>query len=126
MKFVKKILCRLFPRYKLRCILKALKLEARPWQIEFALGRSNAMPEGRATGKTVAVMLRALMAKPKEVKNLEKIMMYDSDYARGIILRREQWYRHEYHRYSNICTQSGIPVPKLTVERRLKGSWEVQ
>lgn len=125
MKFIKRILCRLFPRYKLRCILKVLKLEARPWQIDFALGRSNAMPEGRATGKTVAAMLRALMADPKKVKDLEKIMLEDWDYLPGAFARKN-WYLHEYRRWSSMCIQSGVPVPELIAENRLRGRWEVR
>lgn len=124
MKFIKRILCRLFPRYKLRCILKVLKLEARPWQVDFALGRSNAMPEGRATGKTVAVMLRTLMANPKKVTDLEKMMMWDCDY-RPNDRKRRCLYIEAYRKYSAICLLNGIPVPELTRQCRIKSSWEV-
>lgn len=124
MKFIKRFLCLRFPRYKLRCILKVLKLEARPWQVDFALGRSNAMLEGRATGKTVAVMLRALMADPKKVEDLEKVIAVDFDYLP--FGRRKIIYIGEYIRYSSICVHSGIPVPELTRQARLRNSWEVR
>lgn len=124
MKFIKRILCRLFPRYKLHCILKVLKLAARPWQVDFALGRSNAMPEGRATGKTAAVMLRALMADPKKVKDLEKVIAGDCDYLP--VGPRKFYYIGEYIKYSGVCIYSGIPVPELTDDGKRRGRWEVR
>ena len=113
MKKIKTLLCRWFPRYKLHCILRTLGLDARRWQIKYALGKSNYLPTGRCTGKTVAVMLRMLMANPKDVTNLAGTVWRDPDYeARD--RQRILFYRSEYDLYSRRCLQAGIPVP-LTI-----------
>lgn len=127
---IKALLCNWFPRYKLRCILRATGLEARPWQIEFALCKSNFMPMGRATGKTVAVILRALMVNPKKVQNdgkqaiLWSIMRGDPDYIEDNHMRRVH-YRHEYDYYSLRCIAAGIPVPETLFAAR-SGDWRIK
>lgn len=129
-KKIKAVLCNWFPRYKLRCILRALKLDARPWQIEFALCQSNYMPTGRCTGKTVAIMLRALMVNPKKIQGEAKhvilwsIMRGDPDYTEEIYMRRV-WYRSEYDRYSRRCKAAGIPVPETLFTAR-SADWGIK
>lgn len=110
MRKIKKLLCRWFPRYKLHCILRALELDARPWQINFALGRSNLMPVGRCTGKTIAIMLRALMQDPRKTPSLERVIRMDPDYKPDH-LSRVFFFRQTYDTYCMLCTQAGIPVP---------------
>lgn len=120
MKRLKTFLCRRFPRYKLRCILRALKLNPWKWQKDYALGRSNTLPHGRATGKTFAVMLKALMQDPS-VENLGHIVVADPDYDldnRG----RCFLYFKQYCHYQKICSEAGIPVPEVC--RAKRGSWE--
>lgn len=111
MKQIKTFLYRKFPRYKLRCILRALKLKPVKWQKDYALGRSNILPPGRATGKTVAVMLRALMQDPSIV-TVRHIISADPDYVRGDFVRWS-YYRREYDRCQRICSEAGIPVPEV-------------
>ena len=113
MRKIKTLLCRWFPRYKLHCILRVLKLDARRWQIKYALCKSEYLPGGRCTGKTVAVMLRMLMADPKKVTNLAGTVWRDPDY-RVRDQRRVHFYRSEYDLYSSRCLQAGVPVP-LTI-----------
>lgn len=120
MKLIKTFLCRKFPRYKLRCILRALKLKPVEWQKDYALGRSDFLPPGRATGKTVAVMLRALMQDPSIVY-VGRIIEADPDYIRGEY-HRSLFYVKEYSRYQKICSEAGIPVPKVRQETRNR--WE--
>ena len=122
MKQIKTILCRLFPRYKLRCILRALKLKPVKWQKDYALGRSNTLPPGRATGKTVAVMLRALMQDPSIV-TVGHIIAADPDYIPGNY-NRSIWYSKEYERCQRRCSAAGIPVPKVRQETRNR--WETR
>lgn len=120
MKPIKTFLCRQFPRYKLRCILRALKLKPVKWQKDYALGRSDMLPPGRATGKTVAVMLRALMQDPSIV-TVGHIIGADPDYVRSDY-HRAAFYRIEYDRYQKICSKAGIPVPK--VDHTTRTRWE--
>ena len=110
MKHIKTLLCRLFPRFKLRCILRALDLKTVKWQTDYALGRSNTLLGGRATGKTVAVMLRALMQSPS-IDTLAHIIAADPDYIPGD-RNREHWYRWEYDTFQRKCSEAWIPVPK--------------
>lgn len=117
MKKIKTLLCRLFPRYKLRCILKTLEWKPIPWQVKFALNKSAFLPRGRCTGKTAAVMLRMLMANPKKIADLEKIVNADPDYT-SHLLKRVSWYLREYDTHSKRCVQAGIPVPELSPRRR--------
>lgn len=129
-KRIKTLLCLWFPRYKLRCILRALELDARPWQIKFALCQSNYMPTERCTGKTVAIMLRALMVNPKKIQGegkhaiLWSIMRGDPDYSECNYPRRI-WYRYEYDRYSYRCLAAGIPVPETLFTAR-SGDWRIK
>ena len=115
MKKIKSFLCRRFPRYKLRCILRALKLKPVKWQKDYALGRLNTLPTGRATGKTVAVMLRALMQNPSGV-TLRRIIGADPDYDPSVYSRMK-WYLSEYTRFQRICSKAGVPVPKVEYKR---------
>ena len=124
MKKIKRLLCRLFPRYKLRCILKTLEWKPIPWQIKFALNKSAFLPRGRGTGKTAAVMLRMLMANPKKIADLEKIVNVDPDYT-DQLRAREMWYFHEYDTHSKRCVQAGIPVPELS-HRTRQWCWKVK
>lgn len=121
MKQIKTLLCRLFPRYKLHCILRALVLDARPWQINFALGRSNLVPVGRCNGKTVAIMLRALMQDPRKTPSLERVICLDPDYEPDQ-LARVFFFRQTYDTYCRLCTQAGIPVPMTLFRNQGAGS----
>ena len=109
---LKALLFRWPPRYKLRCILRALELEARPWQIQYALGKSQNMPMGRQTGKTMAVILRALMTNTNTL-DIGHIIRSDPDYMRLIPHVRDRFYRYEYDKCYRLCNEAGIPVPRL-------------
>lgn len=109
---IKTYLCLRFPKYKLRCILRALNLEPRPWQIDYALERDNWLPPAveRCNGKTVAVMLRMLMQHP-DAPDVANILRADPDY--GPEFQRARWYRSEYKRLAFKCQLAGIPVPNV-------------
>ena len=104
-------LCLRFPRFKLYCIRRALKLEPRRWQTAFALGRDNWLPlyPGRASGKTVAVMLRLLMQHPAEAARYDWLYL-DPDYLPSSS-RMDRWYRRTYLEMARTCRNAGIPVP---------------
>ena len=105
---IKWYLCLRFPLYKLYCIRRALKLDRRQWQTDFALGHSDWLPpsEDRQSGKTVAVMLRILMGPPGDIANYT-MLSFDPDYSRRI----DRWYIQIYIKLSRICKEAGIPVP---------------
>lgn len=111
---LKRRLCLRLPRFKLYCIRRALHLEKRNWQTDFALGYDNWVPAGgpcnRRSGKTVAVMLRMLMQNLDEI-DYEEILSFDPDYipSRRVLVR---WYWYEYRRLARICEGAAIPVPE--------------
>lgn len=104
-------LCLRFPRYKLHCIRRALNLELRQWQTDFALGRSNWMPSAsdRCNGKTTAAMLRILMQRPHEVARYDWFY-WDPDY-KPRNYPQDRWYRQTYREMARACKDAGIPVP---------------
>lgn len=115
---LKTLLCRCSPRYKLRCILRACELEARPWQIQYALGLSHRMDMRRQSGKTVAVILRMLMSYPEIPLTLNVFYWFDPDYTKLTHSARDWFYYHEYNKYYARCIEAGIPVPVLLDPRR--------
>lgn len=104
---------RIFPHFKLWRICKALEIKPRPWQRDFALGKIDALPPeilySRATGKTLAVMLRLLMVHPFEPFDRNGILTTDPDYV-PTDYRRRGWYEIQYRRLAMICYKANIPV----------------
>lgn len=116
---------KIFPRFKFRRICKALEIKPYKWQKDFALGVMNRLqyPEGRATGKTMAVMLRLLMLDPiKAYESLDylEILRNDPDFKTNIRCRL-MWYEGEYRQLSNLCCIKGIPVPMMLRIYMLRG-----
>lgn len=105
-------LCLRFPRFKLYCIRRALHLEKRKWQTDFALGRKNWLPtkNERANGKTTAVLLRMLMKSPG-IPAVDAMLWLDPDYKPDIPARYT-WYYYTYQVWALKCLDAGIPVPK--------------
>lgn len=102
---------RIFPRFKFWRICRALGIKPYKWQRDYALGKVAYLqyPAGRATGKTMAVMLRLLMVHPYEPFNIQQIMAQDPDFLTGD-RRRMFWYDGEYKRLANKCARVNIPV----------------
>ena len=123
---IKALLCLWFPRYKLRCIIKALGLETRPWQIKYALCRSEYMPTERQTGKTVAATLRTLMLNQKCILDWTEYAELDPDYKVLAPHTRYKFYRTLYHECYIHCIQAGIPVPVLCPRMTCSSSREVK
>ena len=118
-------LYKLFPRFKFRGICKALGIKPYKWQKDFALGVVDRLqyPEGRATGKTMAVMLKLLMLEPiKAYESLDylEILRNDPDFNTHIRCRL-MWYEGVYKRLSNLCYKKGIPVPMMLHIYMLRG-----
>ena len=107
-------LCKISPRYKLYQICKAIGIKPYPWQREFALyGRcSTPFPYGRCNGKTMAVMLRLLMANPGGLFEARSALVCDPDWRPGDSFR-VSWYHREYARLCRVCSERGIPVIPL-------------
>ena len=103
------LLCRWFPGFLYRMILKACGLEHREWQRAFALGQTDYLPLWRSTGKSVAMFLRLLMVDPGKGAEPVGILRLDPDF----ILHdswRQRWYFDQYHRMAYECEAYGIPV----------------
>lgn len=111
---VRGFLCRHCPRYKLWRICRAIGIKAYPWQRDFALRKRvpiNELFGGRGNGKTMAVMLRLLMANPdsKTDSGWWYEICYDADFDSSDT-RRVRWYADEYKRFARQCADQGIPV----------------
>lgn len=104
-------LYRVFPRFKLWRICRVLGIRPYKWQKDFALGFMEPLkyPEGRATGKTTAVMLKLLMVYPYTKFDALWILRNDPDF-RTDNRARLIWYDGEYKRLSIKCFEAGIPV----------------
>lgn len=105
-----------FKRYRLHKICKTLSIAPYPWQRDFALGKTDCINQmqGRATGKTMAVMLRLLMFFPGDSCNPLSILQKDPDFT-NMQIRILMWYDSEYNRLAHECRAAGIPVQLLTM-----------
>ena len=116
-KTLKALLCHWFPRYKLRLICRAINIQPKDWQRQFALYGKAVFPAGRRTGKTMAVMLRLLMLAPNDVTQRWRILLHDEDFQLNDA-RRYRWYEGEYRRLAAKCFVAGIPVNINVFSRR--------
>ena len=105
-----------FHKYKLKRICQAIGIKPYPWQSSFALGRTNKLDGdlGRATGKTMAVMLRVLMM--HHTDPVFPWMFYLDPDWKPYDSHRKMWYYREYIRLSQKCKHAGIPVPEMYVD----------
>ena len=108
-RWICRLLCLVSRRYKLWAICRVIGIRPHPWQREFALGSPINLPLGRRTGKTMAVMLRLLMAYPNEPFEAGRILRLDPDWMPNN-LARVRFYNREYYVLSHACFQAGIPV----------------
>lgn len=110
-----------FKRYRLRKICKALGIVPYPWQRDFALGKTDTLnaPEGRATGKTMAVMLRLLMVYPGKPMNALHTLRADPDF-RTANKRMLYHYDSTYRSCTFACDRAMIPVYHLNIHSLYK------
>lgn len=104
-------------RYKLWKICRAIGIKPYPWQRAFALGKasSNEFPQGRCTGKTMAVMLRLLVSTYEEAADLQwvgTVLAADPDWSPHFY-SRARWYCDEHRRLWWRCYDAGIICPFL-------------
>lgn len=109
---LKAILIKISRRYKLYLICKAIDIKPYTWQRKFALGKTNHLgsPPGRATGKTMAVMLRLLLAEPEPHQRRPQASRYfalDPDWIPSDH-RRCNWYYGEYLRLWRRCREAEV------------------
>lgn len=105
-------LCKVSPQYRLRMICRAIGIKPYDWQRKFALCKAGHLdsPPGRATGKTMAVMLRLLLAEsePHECCPLaSRYFSLDPDWIPSD-RRRCKWYYGEYLRLWHICFDAKV------------------
>ena len=108
-----------FKRYRLRKICEALDIVPYTWQAAFALGKINVLPCGscvRACGRTMAVMLRLLMAMPGEPFDVLGTLRKDPDFTNEKIMVLNV-YNEKYDRLLEKCRRAGIPANRLQLHR---------
>lgn len=108
-----------FKRYRLRKICEALDIVPYPWQRDFALDKIDTIPGNmayRASGKTMAVMLRLLMIRPGESHYVLGTLRKDPDFTNES-LRCLAIYADEYRYMASRCIAAGIPVNNLALHR---------
>lgn len=111
-RLVRKFLCKYSRRYRLHQICMAVGIMPYDWQRKFALGETDVLdvPPGRATGKTMAVMLRLLMAEPDLPGAHPAARVYfafDPDW-RPHDTWCARWYYAEYRRLWKRCCDAEI------------------
>lgn len=112
-------MCYRFKRYRLRKICQALEIVPYPWQRDFALDKTRIVPAPmayRASGKTMAVMLRLLMIRPCELHDILGTLRKDPDFTNHE-MRRLTIYADEYNRLASKCMAAGIPVNNFALHR---------
>ncbi len=98
-------------RIRFRKVCKAIGIKPYPWQRKFALSERELPPlpsAGRATGKTMAVMLRILSYQPYGCRDAALLFSMDPDFRREPC--RMAWYLAEYKRLSTLCVAAGMDV----------------
>lgn len=104
--------CKHSRKYKLKRICKVLGITPYPWQRDFALGKTDVLGgPSRATGKTMAVMLRVALSDPRKPAPWG-IFNADPDYI-PINAYRMRWYVRRYRELSMRCMKAGIFVPLI-------------
>lgn len=117
---VRGFLCRCCPRYKLWRICQAIGIKAYPWQRDFALRKRESFDElygrRRGNGKTMAVMLRLLMADPgsKSAFGWRYEICYDVDFS-PVDPWKVRWYDSAYRYLARQCEDQGIPVVHFNI-----------
>ena len=98
-------------RIRFRRVCKAVGIKPYLWQRKFALSEKELppFPPGeRATGKTMAVMLRILTYYPYGCREAGQLFSMDPDFRREPA--RWRWYAAEYRRLSGRCLDAGLDV----------------
>lgn len=86
---------RLVLRWRLWQVCKKLGIRPYKWQKDYALGKSVYLAGGRRSGKTMAIMLWALIRKVKPSQVVAGCIHKDPD---NTILRVSEWWIKEYER----------------------------
>lgn len=98
-------------RVRLRRVCRALKIKPYEWQKRFAIDGEAVFSQGRRSGKTMAVIFRALVQQPKDAKQLYDIMRCDPDFHKGRWIQMVEYedFRHYYEK----CVRAGIIKTKV-------------
>ena len=94
-------------RFRLWRICRAIGITPYKWQADFALGILDYpnYPKGRATGKTMAVMLRLLMQEQRNIIRVGYILRCDPDFA--VMTCAELGFMKRNTK--NFCISAGMP-----------------
>lgn len=103
-------------RRRLKKVCGALKIEPTAWQAEYALHGTgaNKWPKGRRTGKTTAVILRALVKRPKTPEQLVAIFSTDGDFYWGSMNMRRVTV-NEWVKKASVCRKAGVKIPQIAL-----------
>lgn len=113
---------RLVLRRRLNKICEALGITPYPWQVEFVLAERPEMlvnPE-RYSGKTTAVILRALVYGQYSSGNFSDFVRLDPDAQRSI---RAMLYAYEQYRYAYAVCLKARAIPKHPPLRSYIDPW---
>lgn len=104
-------------RVRLRRICRVLKIEPYEWQKQFAIDGEAVFSQGRRTGKTMAVIFRALVQQPKDAKQLYDIMSCDPDFHKGRWIQMVEY--EDLRHYYEECVRAGIIKTKVVSRQQL-------
>lgn len=113
-----KLVLKIVLRWRLWRVCKKLGIKPYDWQKNYALGKSQHLSEGRKSGKTTAIMLRALIL---EIRNPDKVRVcshLDPDTRSRII---EDWWCREYYKMAikvGVCREKRKAIIGNSMRRR--------
>lgn len=99
---MKKLIRGLVLRWRLWRVCKKLGIKPYKWQKDYALGKSQYLAGGRRSGKTMAVMLWALIRKVQRPGDIGYCAHKDPDTTNRVILN---WWAREYERLADKARQ---------------------
>lgn len=91
-----------------RAICDAININPYGWQTDYVINGAKNMPHHRFSGKTTAVMVKTLMASPKDAKELCDMLCADPDFRSPII--QMVWHYNHYISLAKMCNHAGIDV----------------
>lgn len=105
-------------RFRLRRICKALKIKPSKWQASYALRKCSTFPNDRRSGKTTAVVLRALVEDAQTPKEIYEALQNDPDF--GNTMHRQIYSYYQYCEMAEICRKAGVRVAERITKQQFQ------
>lgn len=112
-------------KYRLRKVCRALQIKPLPWQAQYATAKvPPCLSGGRRNGKTTAVVLRALVQRPRSDQDLAQILSQDPDANTAGKMR---FIYGEFRRkYRECVTARSIPAKQPPIwQEAVRRTWEI-